>query len=650
MMIAFLLAASPTAVLQMLNGVVHQHGVVLSPDGARVAWVEQAATPDGPSPDQSFIQLLDRGAPAPRRITAGTDGAPHDEDNLAFSPDGRKLAFLSDAGKRHQPQLYHADLTTGAVRQLTHAIGHLARPSFSPDGKKLAVLFIEGAPEALGPLGPAERRVGVVAEQIREQRIALVAADGSGQLEPLSPADLFIYEYDWRPDGGAFAATAAHGAGDDNWWVAQLYTVDAKSGEARVVYKPRWQIAQPAFSPDGSRIAFIEGLMSDAGSNGGDLFTVAADGSARPRNLTPHLRGSVSSVRWLEPSRITFGLQIEGDSAFARVPASSGKVEVLWRGSENIVTERIVEAAFSADGETAAAVRETFSSPPEVVMGPLGKWRPITSRNAGVKSPAGAARSVRWKSDGFDVQGWLLSPPAPPAGGKAPMIVLVHGGPASAVRSSWITDALLLASQGYYVFLANPRGSFGQGEDFTRANVKDFGHGDLRDILRGVTAAAGSAAVDLNNVGIYGHSYGGYMTMWAVTQTHRFKAAVASAGIANWQSYYGQNGIDQWMIPYFGKSVYDDPAAYARSSPMTFIKRVKTPTLVMVGERDEECPAPQSFEFWHALKTLGVETQFVVYEDEGHRIRQPAHVRDHIERIVGWFDAHLKPPRSPPPR
>jgi dipeptidyl aminopeptidase/acylaminoacyl peptidase len=172
--------------------------------------------------------------------------------------------------------------------------------------------------------------------------------------------------------------------------------------------------------------------------------------------------------------------------------------------------------------------------------------------------------------------------------------------------------------------------------------VKDFGRGDLRDILRGVDAALQAAPIDPQRLGVYGHSYGGYMTMWAVTQTNRFKAAVASAGIANWQSYYGENRIDQWMLPYFGKSVYDDPQVYARSSPITFIKNVRTPTLVLHGERDAEVPLPQGQEFWHALKTLGVETQFVVYEDEGHWIRQPAHVRDRYERIVGWFDAHLK--------
>jgi len=644
-------AAPPSAVLEALNKTVRLHGVVISRDGARVAWVEQVPTPDGPAPEQSFIEVQELKAGAqPIRVTAVKAGEARDEGELAFSPDAQQLAFLSDAEKVHQPQLYVADLRTGQVRQLTHADGHLQTPRFSPDGKTMAVLFVEGGADERGPLLPAARQTGVVEEKIREQRIALVPADGSAPLRALSPADLFIYEYAWRPDGSGFAATGAHGSGDDNWWAAQLYVIDP-AGAARVAYKPALQICQPAWSPDGTRIAFIEGLMSDAGANGGDVFVVPAGGGAKPRNLTPGFRGSASSVRWIEPGDVLFGAQIEGDAAFLKVAADgNGAPRMLWRGAEGVADSGwAIGAAFSADGSMSAAVRESFNAPPEVVAGALGAWTMVTQRNAELKSPAGEARSIRWRSDGFAVQGWLLAPAEKPAG-KAPMVVIVHGGPASAVHAGWLQQALLLASQGYYIFMPNPRGSFGQGEKFTRANVKDFGHGDLRDILRGVEAAAQAAPIDPQRVGVYGHSYGGYMTMWAVTQTNRFKAAVAGAGIANWQSYYGENRIDQWMLPYFGKSVYDDPRVYARSSPITFIKNVRTPTLVLHGERDAEVPLPQGQEFWHALKTLGVETQLVIYEDEGHWIRQPAHVRDRYERIVGWFDAHLKAAEVVPAR
>ena len=225
------------------------------------------------------------------------------------------------------------------------------------------------------------------------------------------------------------------------------------------------------------------------------------------------------------------------------------------------------------------------------------------------------------------------------------MVVSIHGGPAGWNAPHWPGanfDLSVLSALGYFVFFPNPRGSYGEGEAFTGANVKDFGHGDLRDIMAGVDAVLKTAPVDPGRLGVAGWSYGGYMTMWTVTQTNRFKAAVAGAGIADWLSYYGENSIDQWMIPYFGASVYDDPAVYAKSSPITYIKNVKTPTLIVVGERDGECPAPQSYEFWHALETLHVPTQFVVYPGEGHAFRQADHKRDVIERTLNWFNQYLR--------
>jgi len=190
--------------------------------------------------------------------------------------------------------------------------------------------------------------------------------------------------------------------------------------------------------------------------------------------------------------------------------------------------------------------------------------------------------------------------------------------------------------------MPNPRGSYGQGEKFAAANVRDFGGGDLRDILAGVDQAIRSAPIDPQRIGLTGWSYGGFMTMFAVSQTNRFKAAVAGAGISNWQSYYGQNAIDTWMIPYFGASVYDDPAVYAKMSAIDFIKQVKTPTLVVVGDRDGECPAPQSYEFWRALKTLGVKTQMVVYPNEGHSFHKPEHQKDVLVRMIARFNENLK--------
>jgi dipeptidyl aminopeptidase/acylaminoacyl peptidase len=467
-------------------------------------------------------------------------------------------------------------------------------------------------------------------------------------VKQISPADLYVYEYDWSPDGRSFAATAAHGAGDDNWWIAQLYTIPADGAAARSVYKPpvQRQIAVPRWSPDGRSILFIGGIMSDEGSTGGDIFQVAAAGGDA-RNLTPGMASSASNLAWPKKSaRIYFTEHYDGGSAISELDPATGRTERLWQGDESINPPfEDSGISLSDDGKMTALIRHSWKNPPEVWRGPIGNWTQITQANSRIRPPWGEAKSLHWTSGGFRVQGWLLYPREYDAGKRYPMVVAVHGGPASSLKPAWPRPGFnpaLLSQQGYFVFLPNPRGSYGQGEKYTLANVKDFGGGDLRDILAGVDEVLKSAPVDAKRVGITGWSYGGFMTMFAVTQTDRFRAAVAGAGIANWKSYYGENAIDQWMIPYFGASVYDDPAVYAKMSAIDFIKRVKTPTLVVVGDGDGECPPAQSFEFWHALKTLGVKTQLVVYPNEGHRFREPEHQRDVLVRMIEWFNENLR--------
>jgi dipeptidyl aminopeptidase/acylaminoacyl peptidase len=301
--------------------------------------------------------------------------------------------------------------------------------------------------------------------------------------------------------------------------------------------------------------------------------------------------------------------------------------------------------ALAADRRTAVIIESTWENAPEIWAGQVGNWQPVTHANASERPHWGKAESVHWNSGGFRVQGWLLYPENFDPKQRYPLVVEVHGGPANQRASAWPSsnfDMSVLAGMGYFVFFPNPRGSYGQGEAFTRANMKDFGGGDLRDILAGLDAVTGKLAVDTERLGITGWSYGGFMTMWTVTQTRRFRAAVAGAGISDWLSYYGENSIDEWMIPYFGATIYNDPAVYAKSSPINFIKNVKTPTLVLVGERDGECPAPQSFEFWHALETLDVPTKLVVYAGEGHGFHEQKDRLDRMRRTLAWFNEYLR--------
>ncbi|HYL86080.1 MAG TPA: S9 family peptidase [Candidatus Angelobacter sp.] len=618
----------------------------ISPDGKKIIWVETLLGKNGAPDGNTAIYLADRGSTvAPKRVTASLRPIARAESSVAWSPDSKQIAFLSDAVKPGQLQLYISSAESGPAKKITNVKGLLASPGWSPDGKSIAVLLTENAIRAAGPLVAEAPETGEIKDAYFEQRLAIVDV-ASGDFRQISPADMYVYEYDWSPDSSRFAITAAPGNGDSNWYIAQLYTLDAGPlGLMKSVYKPPLQIANPAWSPDGKKIAFIAGLMSDEPSVGGDIYTISAMGG-EAQNVTPEMKASANWLAWTPEGKILFAGSIEGDAHVATMDIAKGYIETIWRGQEQLVAGLWgTNLSIASDGKTSTVIRSSLSDPQEIWAGPIGYWKQITHRNSAVKPAWGETKSIRWKSDGYDVQGWLTYPKDFDPAKKYPMVVSVHGGPGEAVQSTWPDSwdfAQALAGVGYFVFRANPRGSFGQGEAFTRANVRDFGYGDLRDILAGVDEALRVAPIDPKRLGLTGWSYGGFMTMWGVTQTNRFRAAMAGAGIANWLSYYGENKIDQWMIPFFGKSVYDDPEVYAKSSPINFIKNVKTPTLVIVGDSDGECPTPQSYEFWHGLKTLGVETQLVVYEHEGHMFVKPDHQRDRIRRTVAWFDAHLR--------
>jgi dipeptidyl aminopeptidase/acylaminoacyl peptidase len=652
--IAFMcLAAAPLALAQPaahshakavkspMDGVIHAlfdaktfEQAAIAPDGKQLAWVE--STKAG-----SAIYISAIGGGTPRRITAGGKS----ESAVAWSPDSKQIAFFSDAATPGQPQLYVVSATGGTSRKLTSVKGFLATPGWSPDGKTIAILFTENAERAAGPLVAEKVQTGVIKEAVTEQRLTLVDV-ASGKTSQISPADMYVYEYDWSPDGKSFVTTAAHGNGDNNWYVAEIYTIPAAGGEMKSIYKPSVdsQIAVPAWSPDGKSVAFIAGIMSDEPSVGGDIFIIPAKGG-EAKNITPGMKASASWLTWTGSSKILFGEDVDGESGIATLDVASGKFETLTHEPGQLIAGGWgTGISLASDGKTSAVIRQSLAHPPEVWAGAIGEWKQITTHNTNLKPAWGEAKSIHWKNDGFNLQGWLLYPVNFDASKKYPMVVQVHGGPGSMVHSSWPNSrgfGIALSSIGYFVFMPNPRGSFGQGEAFTRANVKDFGYGDFHDIMAGVDQVLKEAPVDEHRMGITGWSYGGYMTMWAVTQTNRFATAVAGAGLANFQSYYGENLIDKWMVPFFGASVYEDPQVYAKSSPITFIKNVKTPTLVIVGDSDGECPTPQSYEFWHALKTLGVETELVVYEHEGHMFADPNHQRDVIERVATWFNQHL---------
>ena len=609
----------------------HEYGgLALSPAGDRVASVESDVTAN--STVRAHDRIVVRSV-ADGRVLATIDPCSAcDYSNLAFAPDGR-LAFIQRGSGTTQLMLAGA----GAPVKVASVQGIAQDPRFSPDGRRIALLVTVGARKEAGATQAGVRQVGEIGEQNDEQRIAVVPASG-GNLALVSPADRYVYEYDWTPDGSGFVVTSALGNGDDNWWVAELDRIDAATGAVHRIAAPKVQMNQPRVSPDGRTVAFVGGIMSDFGSVGGDVYTVPI-GGGEPVNRTPDYRGTFTSLLWGRAG-LTASALIGERMAIVPFTPSLAPAQPTWAAPVSIAAG---DARFgrSADGRTVAFVSQDFEHAPAVFAGAAAAPRQITHDNDSW-APIVTARSLTWKSGPYTVQGWLLAPRNAPAV-RAAMITNVHGGPASANTPNflWQGTASDLVREGYYLFLPNPRGSYGQGEAFTRANIRDFGGGDLKDILAGIDAAGQAAPIDDNRLGLMGYSYGGFMAMWANTQTNRFKAIVAGGGLSDWLSYYGINGIDQWMLPYFGKSMYDDPDAYWAVSAIRTIKSAHTPTFVYAGERDVEVPPTQSIEYWHALQAMHVPVSLVIYPDEGHGIRQPEHALDARKRTVAWFNKYL---------
>ncbi len=633
--------------------------VAMSPDGKQLAWVIERE-------GKSAIQVAAADGSHAHAVSAAVKPGICDESGIAWAPDSRHLAFIANckvdltSTQVMQNDIYLADPSgNDKPARLARLKGYVRALQWTANGKSLGFLYVAGATRhasAVAAAKPPSGEIGV--SGIEVQRVASIDV-ASGALTELTPADMYAYEFDWSPDSSHIAYTAAKPPGDNNWWIAKLYAQAAQpDASASLLVDPAdkatgslhgLQIALPRWSPDGSRIAFIGGLMSDQGSTGGDIYAVPASGGSLA-DLTPGIHVTPSWLNWTGPqsmlvSQVSNGQSQLADYAVSATAARQKKVHFTLPASIGDGSASMA-MSLSADHHHLAFVQSSYAQASEVHAGVLSDTPPpvVTSINAALKPSWGKAESVEWDNQGFHNQGWLLYPAHYDPNKTYPMIVVVHGGPSSAVIPRWPDvgyGAAPLSALDYFVFMPNPRGSFGQGEAYVQANRKDFGYGDLRDVLAGVDAVEKKVPVDDKRLGLTGWSYGGFMSMFAPTQTQRFRAVVAGAGISNWQSYYGQNLIDQWMPPFFGATVYDDPAVYAKSSAINFIKKVKTPMLIVVGDRDAECPAPQSFEMWHALRAQGVPTSLVVYPNEGHHFVDPAHQRDVLQRALEWFGKYL---------
>ena len=636
-----------TRFFQQQAQVTYLHSVSLNPAGTKVVW----NTEDADGSQAIYVKPVST-VGAALRISAAADNKTSHETEPQWSPDGTEIAFLSDALSCNQLQVFIAEATTGKVKYtlpIAKSEGYASHLKWSPDGQFLSVLFVEKASREPSPMAAENRLVGLIdsLQNHNIQSLRLINR-ASGQATSVTPQGLYIFEYDWSPNSKQFAYTAAAPPGDDNWYIAQLFTQSIDATEPVLVYHPQWQIALPRWSPDGKRLAFIEGLMSDQGGTGGELKEISLQSNTRPRNLTPGRNSTPAWFSWLPGNRILFTEFTGGSVAINTLTVADQQVQQLWKADASIHAsgeEMSISIAGNTNVPVLAFIHSSWNNLPEIWYGPMHKPEAISSLNTGKLTAMPKARNIEWVNEGFKVQGWLLYPANYDSMKKYPMLVSVHGGPAWITTPTWSApdfNTTVYTQLGYFVFFPNPRGSYGQGEAFTLANRRDWGFGDLRDIITGLDKVVTGYPVDANRIGILGWSYGGSTTMFAVTQTKRFRAAVAGAGAGDWLSYYGQNSIDKWMWPYFGKSPYDDPAVYAKSSAMTYIHNVTTPTLLLVGERDGEAPPPQSVQYWHALKERHVPTQLMIYADEGHSFSSFENRIDICLRSLEWFNTYLK--------
>jgi dipeptidyl aminopeptidase/acylaminoacyl peptidase len=632
------------------------NAVALSYDGKHLAWTVSQR-------EKTRLELASGSGRDAKPVAIPGDCKVED---LGWAPRSDELAVLTRCKvdpsntKPIRGAIWLLDAETHASpRKLADLDGFADALQWSTDGKRIAFLYVPGATRLPQATASGNPRVGEIGgEDMQVQSVAAISASG-GAPQVLTPAGLYAYEFRWSPSGDRIAFTAAPPPGDDNWWTARLYVQQAQAGATPKMILDAadvagslhgLQIALPRWSPDAARIFFIGGLMSDRGSTGGDIYSVPADGGA-PVDMTEGTRVTPSWFTFLSPRELLVSQIASGKVQLVEYTitgSSSARQTRTWFTAPGSIGDGSAARAVSLSGDhkRIAFYESSFAQPPEVHAGVLGTTPPpaVTSINGGLKPAWGKAESVEWTNDGFHVQGWLLYPVNYDPHQHYPMIVYVHGGPSSATLPNWGNNATAYSTFGYFVLLPNPRGSFGEGERYAQAVRRDMGYGDLRDTLAGVDVVEKKLPVDDHRLGLTGWSYGGFMSMFVPTQTQRFRAAVAGAGISDWQSYYGENQIDKWMIPFFGASLYDEPAPYNKSSAINFIKQARTPTLIVVGERDEECPAPQSFEYWHALKTLGIPTTLVVYANQGHHIANHDDQVDILRRSLAWFGKYLAAP------
>ena len=631
----------------------------ISPDGARIAFVLTRAS-DETDEYTSNVWIAPAAGGEPRRFTTGArrDYGPR------WSPDGTRLAFFSDRESPGKFQLYVLPSNGGEAVKITDLQNGVAGggPVWSPDGRRLAFVAQVGGWQE--PKDETERGKSRPARVIttamykfdgegftldRPAQVFVVAADG-GESRQLTHGDVSAAWPAWSPDGRFVAFASDRRPNWDEDWSFDVFVVPADGGDPRRVTDTTGPTWQPMFSLDGQSIVYVGHRYPRDDGRNPHLFSVPLEGG-QPVCLTESLDRPVwdfaRPVWSADGESILFVGRDRGTYPVYRVRAKGGEPAAKIIDGERSITGISVARltgviAFTANDPTSPA--EVF-----VANADGSGERRVTGLNREWNSAVAASRPERfsYRRDRYDIDGWIMKPFGFDPAKRYPALLWIHGGPHREFGDSYSHEFQVTAGAGFVVIYTNPRGSQGYGEKFSRACVGDWGGGDFDDIMAGVDEALRrSPFIDADRLGVIGISYGGFMTNWTITHTNRFKAACSEGSIANIHTQFGTSDIGHiWNVGESGGRLpWDDPTWYVEHSPLTHVRKVETPLLLIHAENDLRCPIDQAEQFFVALKKLRKDVTFVRFPDESHGLSVLGRPRHRLERhrvILDWFGKRL---------
>jgi dipeptidyl aminopeptidase/acylaminoacyl peptidase len=635
----------------------------LSPDGA---WVAYTVTLPDTAKDQPNRDLWMTSWDGRRSVRLTT--SPSGEGIPRWSPDGRYLAFLSSRDdSREAAQVWLLDRRGGEAERVTDLPGGVSEYAWSPDSKRLVLVASDtdsdsSAARSDSTRSHTPRPIVIDRYQFKEdetgyldrKRSHLYLFDlATRKAQILTPGEYNEQAPVWSPDGSSLAFISKRRPDfdrTDNW---DLYVVAASRGAAPRQLTtfpgpdmdPGWGGRPPAWSPDGKLIAYVQGGPLKLIYYAGQKLAVIPVAGGAARILTPTLDRNVLSPRWSpDGSSVLFLLEDDRVTHLARVPAQGGPVQMLTKGRRFVS-----DYSTSPDGKV-TVLASSPSAPAEVFALDGGELRPLSRQNDAWLAQVQLApvEEISFKSnDGTPINGFLVRPVGYQQGARVPTILRIHGGPVYQFSNEFSFEWQLLAAQGFAVLGANPRGSSGRGEKFSLAIWADWGNKDSQDVLGAVDYAVAQGIADPNRLGVGGWSYGGILTNQVIARDPRFKAAITGAGQSNALAGYG---TDQYVREYEAElgTPWGNTDTWMRVSyPFYHADRIVTPTLFMCGDKDFNVPLLNSEQMYQSLRSLGRETQLVIYPGEFHQIRRPSFERDRLQRYIDWYGRHLQPQRNP---